>query len=169
MPKQWISIPKLQVFCRKFYNETFSSIKTNYIDTGLVRFVYRDLPILSLGHTDALPAANAAECARKQGGDELYFSFHNKIFEGQNELGQGTVTIPEESIYEYAEDLDLNMDEFTSCQENLDFFDEIQADLVDAKVAGLNGTPSFIINGQTVVGAYPYETFETLFEEILNQ
>lgn len=156
-------------FCRKFYNETLPQIKENYIDTGLVRFAYRDLPLPSLGHTDATPAANAAECAREQEGDEMYFSFHDKIFEGQNALGNGTVKIPSESLYSYAEELGLDMDAFTSCQENLDYEDEIAADSAVARSIGINGTPAFVINGQVVTGAYPYETFVEVFETILNQ
>lgn len=154
-------------FCRKFYNETLPSIKKNYIDTGLVRFAYRDLPLVGLGHSDATPAANAAECARKQEGDEMYFAFHDKIFEGQNLLGAGTVTISEENLYAYAEELGLDMDEFTSCQENQDFYEEIQADTAVARSIGINGTPGFVINGRVVTGAYPYETFERLFEQLL--
>lgn len=156
-------------FCRKFYNDTFSQIKENYVDKGLVKLVYRDLPLASLGHKDATPAANAAECAREQEGDEMYFKFHDKIFEGQNLLGQGTVKIPEENLYTYAEELGLNIDEFTTCQESLAFKDEIQADIDVARSIGINGTPSFVINGQIVVGAQPYEVFESIFEQILNQ
>lgn len=156
-------------FCRKFYNETFEQIKENYIDKGLVKFVYRDMPLVSLGHTDSIPASNAAECAREQGGDEMFFQFHNKIFDGENKLGTGTVAIPEDDLYTYAQELDLDMDEFTSCQENLDFEDEIQADFEAGRAAGINGTPAFVINGQVITGAYPYETFESLFEQILNQ
>lgn len=154
-------------FCRKFYNETLPQIKENYIDTGLVKFVYRDLPLISLGHTDATPAANAAECARDQEGDDMYFAYHDLIFEGQNELGNGTVAIPEESLYAYAEELGLDIDEFTSCQENLDFEDEIAEDTAVARSIGIGGTPAFVINGEVVTGAYPYETFEALFEQLL--
>lgn len=154
-------------FCRKFYNETLAQIKENYIDTGLVKFVYRDLPLVSLGHTGAIPAANAAACAREQKGDEMFFAFHNKIFDGQNLLGNGTVSIPDESLYQYAEELGLDMDAFSSCQENLDYEDEINADAEVAKSIGINGTPGFVINGQIVTGAYPYSTFESVFEELL--
>lgn len=155
-------------FCRKFYNEALPKIKENYIDKGLVKLVYRDLPLVSLGHSDATPAANAAECARLQGGDETYFTYHDLIFEGQNKLGSGTVKIPEESLYAYAEDLNLNMDTFKTCQENQEFYAEIQKDSEDAQAAGLSGTPAFVINGQVVIGAQVYEVFESVFNEILN-
>lgn len=155
-------------FCRAFYNDTLTQIKENYIDQGLVRLVFRDLPLVSLGHTDATPAANAAECARAQKGDEIYFAFHDLIFEGENKLGSGTVKIPEESLYAYAEKLGLNMEEFGTCQENQEFYEEIEKDSEEARVAGINGTPTFVINGEMVVGAQPYAVFEGIFNEILN-
>ncbi|MEK9159285.1 MAG: DsbA family protein [Patescibacteria group bacterium] len=154
-------------FCRSFFNETLPLIKENYIDKGLVKLVYRDMPLTSLGHTDATPAANAAECARDQGGDEVYFAYHDLIFEGENKLGYGTVKIPEESLYTYAEQLGLDADQFKECQEGQKYYDEIAEDSAAGRAAGMNGTPSFVINGQLVIGAYPYETFEQIFNELL--
>lgn len=154
-------------FCRTFFNETLPLIKKNYIDKGLVKFVYRDMPLTSLGHTDATPAANAAECAREQGGDEMYFAFHDLIFEGENKLGYGTVSIPEESLYTYAKELSLDETAFRECQEGQRYYEEIAADTSAGRAAGMRGTPSFIINGQMIVGAYPYESFEQILNELL--
>ncbi len=154
-------------FCRSFFNETLPLIKENYIDKGLVKFVYRDMPLTSLGHTDATPAANAAECAREQGGDEIYFAYHDLIFEGENKLGYGTVSIPEESLYSYAKELNLDEAAFRECQEGQDYYDEIAADSAAGRAAGMSGTPSFAINGKIVVGAYPYESFEQVLNQFL--
>ena len=154
-------------FCRTFFNETLPSIKENYIDKGLVKLVYRDLPLTQLGHTDALPAANAAECAREQGGDDVYFKYHDLIFTGEDKLGYGTVQIPTESLYAYATELGLDETKFKECQEGQKYYDEIAEDSAAGRAAGMNGTPSFVINGQLVIGAYPYETFEQIFNELL--
>src|SRR3989338_7030937 len=67
-------------FCRKFWTETLPSIQKKYIDTGKVKFVYRDLPLTSI-HPSAQPAAEAANCVREKGGDEAYFKMHDKIFQ----------------------------------------------------------------------------------------
>ncbi|MBU0981663.1 DsbA family protein [Patescibacteria group bacterium] len=155
-------------FCRSFYNETLPEIKKNFIDKGLVRFVYRDLPLTQLGHKDSLPAANAAECARLQGGDEIYFAYHDKIFQGQNELGNGVVPIPAESLSAYAKELNLDMEEWSTCQDSLKFESEIKNDAAVAYDNHMNGTPSFVINGQVVVGAQPYNIFEQIFNNLLN-
>src|SRR3989344_5210701 len=53
-------------FCARFYSDTLPQIQKEYIDTGKVKFVYRDFPLSSI-HPQATPAAEAAECAKEQG------------------------------------------------------------------------------------------------------
>ena len=52
-------------FCARFHSETLPHIIENYVDTGQVKFVYRDFPIQNI-HPNAVPAAVAAECADEQ-------------------------------------------------------------------------------------------------------
>src|SRR5277367_6195365 len=61
-------------FCRKFHSETFAEIKKNYIDTGKVRYVSRDLPLDF--HPNAAPAAQAARCAGEQ---HKFWEMHDAI------------------------------------------------------------------------------------------
>src|SRR3989344_9492200 len=75
-------------FCRKFWTETFNQLKAEYIDTGKVKFVYRDFPLTSI-HPAAEPAAEAANCVRELGGDEAYYKMHDKIFQEGNILDGG--------------------------------------------------------------------------------
>src|SRR3989338_2170059 len=74
-------------FCARFRDQTFDQLKAEYIDTGKVKFVYRDLPLTSI-HSMAQPAAEAAECVRDyaKGSNEAYFKMHDKIFAGQTSL-----------------------------------------------------------------------------------
>ncbi len=65
-------------FCQKFHSETFPQIKKTYIDTGKVRFVYRDFPLSF--HPGAQPAAEAAECAHAQG---KFWEMHEALFSEQ--------------------------------------------------------------------------------------
>lgn len=159
-------------FCRSFYLGAYQQIKSEYVETGKVRLIYRDLPLSF--HQDALPAALAAECARAQGGDEVYFAMHDKIFEGQNKLNQEqdpsrvlTVEIPDESLNQYATELGLDVSKFQSCVTNEEFKDEIAADQADAQKAGIDGTPGFIINGKVISGAQPFSTFQQVIEAAL--
>ncbi len=152
-------------FCRRFYNDTLPELKAKYIDTGKAKLVYRDFPLSF--HKDATPAAAAAECAREQKGDDIYFAYHDLIFEGQNELGQGTVNIPEESLKQYAGELGLNTNEFNECLASNKYAAEIQKDFADGQSAGVSGTPAFLINGQMLSGAQPFSSFEQVIEALL--
>lgn len=149
-------------YCRSFYNGAYSEIKKNFVDTGKVKIVYRDYPLSF--HEGAFPAALAAECARDQGGNEIYFAMHDMIFDGQNALGSGTVKIPEEDLLAYAQSLDLDMSEFGECYDGEKFKDEIYKDQADGQSIGINGTPGFVLDGQIISGAQPY----SVFEEALN-
>ncbi len=144
-------------FCGKFYEETLPYIDENYIDTGLVRLVFRDLT-LSI-HEEAEPAAIAAECAGEQGN---YFGMHNDLFENQDDLG-------EELYLELARNLGLDIDEFSECLEDEDgeMAAEIAADAADGESYGVSGTPAFFVNGELISGAQSYEVFEEAIERAL--
>ncbi len=155
-------------FCRKFWTETMPQLKKNYIDTGKVRFVYRDFP---LGfHPNAGPAAEAAECAREVGGsDEAYYKMHDKIFQEQNKLDGGDPnTGPVQSTVSEGWDLkkwakDLGYD-IGSCLDSGKYTDEVQNDESDGQASGVQGTPGFFINGQPLSGAQPYSVFKQMID-----
>ena len=153
-------------YCRSFYNGAYAEIKKNFVDTGKVKFVYRDYPLSF--HDGAFPAALAAECARDQGGDDVYFAMHDMIFDGQNALGSGTVKIPEEDLLVYAENLGLDMNEFGECYDGEKFKDEIYRDQAEGQSIGIDGTPGFILEGQVISGAQPYSVFEEAINSILS-
>jgi len=160
-------------FCRKFWTETLPSIKSEYIDTGKVRFVYRDFPLTSL-HPSAEPAAEAAECVREQGGNEAYFKMHDKIFSEQNKLDggdptagpvRGTVQFTSTDLKQWAKDIGYDIDK---CLDSGKFKSEVQKDLSDATAAGGQGTPYFVINGKPLSGAQPFSAFKQVIDAELN-
>ena len=122
---------------------------------GKIRFVYRDLPLPS--HPEAAPSAEAAHCAGEQG---AYWGFHDALFSGQFPLGRA-------AYEQYAAALGLDSTAFTACLDDHRFQDEVETDMADANRLGLNGTPSFIINGRIVVGALPFESFKAIIDEEL--
>jgi len=98
-------------FCAQFHSSTLLQIQENYVDTGKVKFVYRDFPIQEI-HPNAVPAAVAAECANEQG---LFWQYHDKLFENQNSWER----LVEENVVNefkaYAADLGLNTSQFNDC------------------------------------------------------
>lgn len=149
-------------FCRSFWNETLPLIKSKYIDTGKVRFVYRDFPLSF--HESAHVAAEAAECAEDQG---KFWTMHDKIFSEQKKLGQGTIQFSVADIKKWGVESGLNPVSFGQCLDFGKYRAEVDKDLADGTVAGVSGTPAFFINGRLVVGAQPFSAFQAVIDEAL--
>jgi len=139
-------------YCTRFYEQTLWQIEKEYIDTGKVKFVYRDFP---LGfHKNAQKAAEATECAGEQG---KFWEMHDKLFE---EGVSGGVS----SFKRFAADIGLDTDEFNECLDSGKMANEVKEDMADGAAVGIRGTPGFIINGQLVSGAQPFENFKQIIE-----
>jgi len=143
-------------FCTRFYTDTFGQLKTKYIDTGKVKFVYRDFPLSF--HQNAQKAAEAAECAGEQ---NKYYEMHNKLFE---DGVSGGVT----AFKGYAEEIGLDTNEFNSCLDSGKMAAEVKKDFNDGAKFGVSGTPAFFINGKLLTGAQPIQAFEQMIEQELS-
>lgn len=75
-------------FCKRAFEQTYPILKSDYINTGKAKFVFRDLP-LPFHDPVATEEAVAANCAKEQGGDKAYFEYHDKIFENTKSNGEG--------------------------------------------------------------------------------
>ena len=140
-------------YCKLWYEQTFTQLMANY--PNQIRFVYRDLPIQ--GHPEAIPAAEAADCA---GAQNAYWDYHNALFDARYGLGR--------TAYEqYASDLGLDMTAFKACLDDHRYQQEVQADGSDAARLGLGSTPTFVVNGRVLVGALPYADFKSVIDEEL--
>ncbi len=153
-------------FCAQFHSLTLPQIQSNYIDTGKVKFVYRDFPIPEI-HPNAVPAAVAGECADEQG---LFWQYHDRLFENQKSweglVGENVV----KEFKAYAADLELNTNQFNACFDSAKYLDEVNHDLRDGVSYGVTGTPGFFIGndqiGFTLVsGAQPYSVFQRVFDQ----
>jgi len=140
-------------YCKSWYDQTYDQLMANY--PGKIRFVYRDLPLPM--HPEAIPAAEAADCAGEQG---AYWKYHDALFSGQYTLGR--------TAYEkYAADLGLDTTAFSTCLDDHRYQAEVKANAADAARLGLTGTPSFVINGRILIGALPFEDFKAVIDEEL--
>lgn len=142
-------------FCTRFYSDTLPQIKKEYIETGKVKFVYRDFPLSF--HANAKKAAEAAECAGEQ---EKFWEMHDKLFD---EGVKGGVSL----FKQFAVDIGLDTKKFNECLDIGKMADEVENDLAAGSNVGISGTPGFIINGQLVSGAQPFEVFKQIIEEEL--
>ena len=158
-------------FCKSFFDETLPQIKSEYIDTGKVKLVIRDLPLDF--HQNAHKEAQAAECAREQGGDSAYFKYHDEIFKRTTSNGTG-LALTELSVI--ANDLGLDGSSLKQCLDSEKYKAEVDKDLADAASYGADGTPSFFIGksdpsgnfqGTILVGAQPANTFTQIIDALL--
>jgi len=138
-------------YCQRWHADVFSNLLEEYPDQ--VRIVYRDFPLTSI-HPEAVPAAEAANCAFEQGS---FWEYHEKLFSGELELGQDT-------YLQYASNLGLDVDSFKECVETERYADEVQADFQYAANLGVQSTPTFFLNGIPIVGAQPYEVFKQIID-----
>ncbi len=146
-------------FCQSFVKNTLPSIIQKYVDTGKVKIVFRHFPLSF--HVNAQISAEAAECASRQGKFEAY---HNMLY--TKGTGDGT-GLDMASLKSYAVQLGLNTTVFNSCVDNHEARDVVASDLAEGKKVGVDGTPSFYINGIQVVGAQPVAVFEQVIDEAL--
>lgn len=121
-----------------------------------LRIVYRYFPLYRI-HQNANLASYAAEAAGRQG---KFWAMHDKIFEGQRSWAEdrnarGTFIV-------YARQLGLSLDQFTADLESNEVHNRVQADLTSGEQIGINGTPTFFINGRQIDNPRIYEQFADL-------
>ncbi len=150
-------------YCRDFHRKQFAQIKKEYIDTGVVQFIHKDLPLRM--HAQAVPAAMVAHCAGAQG---RFWDMHDALFTHQGRLGQGLYP-------ELARQLKLDEAKFKACLEGQAHGQGIGQDVSTARQLGLTGTPSFLIGkieGDTLTivrqsrGAPGFEVFAQEIEKL---
>ena len=138
---------------------TLPQLKRTYIDSGLVRYVAKDFPLSS--HANAATAAEAARCAGAQG---EYWAMRDLLYDRQRQWSSQGAQQVVDTFLGYSEELGLDGVSFRECVESGEFEDLIRQDLWEGEQAGVSGTPSFLINGQLVQGAHPFETFQQLID-----
>jgi protein-disulfide isomerase len=152
-------------YCRRFQAEAWPLIKKNYIDTGKLRFIVRDLPLQF--HSSALPAAEAAHCAGEQG---KFWEMHHALLTGDDPLANG-------GIDRRATQLGLDLERLHACTRANRYESAITRNMAAAEALHVNGTPAFVLGrmanggleGQLVSGAQPYEEFDAAFRQLLAQ
>ncbi|MFC2026312.1 DsbA family protein, partial [Chloroflexota bacterium] len=150
-------------FCARHALQTFMQIDESLVQTGKVRYVFKDLPLTGL-HPQAKLAAEAARCAGAQDQD-AYLAMHNLLFEKQ-QMWSGKASAAE-LFAGYAVDIGLDGESLQTCLVEHKFEAAVQADMKEATEIGFNGTPAFLINGQALVGAQPFDVFEATVESLI--
>ena len=150
-------------FCRRFQASTWPRLKHDYVDTGKLRFIVRDLPLPF--HAAAGPAAEAAHCAGEQG---KFWPMHEALLSGSTGLEP-------QGIERRARALGLDMQRFEACVAAQKYAARIAHNAAEADALGLEGTPAFVLGraiegqlrGERLEGALPYQDFEAALQREL--
>ena len=152
-------------YCRLFHEQVLPSFKREYIDTGLVRFVHKDLPLPF--HDQARPAAAAARCAGEQ---NRYWDLYSAIFDQQTCLEC-------RGVVEIAKGLGLDESALKACMQREATDTLITANISEAQLHNIRATPTFVIGpsrsdgkhqGDIIEGAVPWPQFKALIDQRLN-
>lgn len=141
--------------CADFYTKTFIALKKEYIDTGKIRFVFREFP-----HQDAaLAAFMLARCAPK----EKYFPLIDVFFATQPEWTQD----PLAGLNKIAQQAGFTKESFDACMKNETVAKDILAVRSKAEGFGVTGIPTFFVNGERYEGETTIEAFRAKIDPLL--
>lgn len=151
-------------FCGRFERETLPQLVKDYVETGKVLFVFREMPLQI--HSEAAKSANAAECAGRQG---HFWQMHDRLFAAQDDL-------TDNAFQRYAADLKLDRLLFAACAAE-DPGPKLASDLRSAAVFGVKGTPTFLFGRKSdsdvavifkaLSGARPIGDFRGILDPLL--
>lgn len=150
-------------FCKR-HHPTMKQVLEEY--DGKVSWVYRHFPLDSL-HSQATPAALAAECISALGGNDAFWEFTDAMFENQSSLG--------DALYlAQAKAAGVSESAFTDCYENKEYQSALSADVADGTSGGVTGTPGTIVmqgtdtaSAQLISGALPYASIAQVIDGML--
>ena len=146
-------------FCGRFFTDTEPQIDEQYMQSGMVRFGYFNFAFLG---PESTWAAEAAECAADQ---NKFWEYHDKLYSSQSGENQGAFN--KDNLKKFAEELGLDTSAFNECLDLGKYTQLIQDESSMASSIGVRSTPTFLINGQALVGAQPFAIFEQTIDSLL--
>lgn len=147
-------------YCKLFHDETYPRIVEDYISNGRVRYVFRPFPPYELGV--------AVLCANDQ---DKFLEYHNEIFKEVENIEKA------DDLKTLAKNIGLEIEQFNQCFDSQkylakaqEWYQQANNDFEDAGIpSDQRGTPTFVVNGELLIGAQPYENFVEVIERKLGE
>jgi protein-disulfide isomerase len=151
-------------FCRKYTAEVFPQIKKEYVDTGVLLYVFRHMPLDT--HPTAPQAAVAAVCATRQ---DKFWPLHDRFFAAARPVQPA-------DLERHARAVGVDLARFRLCMKGIARQD-VEDDLREAQRVGFAGTPGFALGANLgdqrmrlegrLAGAAPFARFKAVLDELL--
>ena len=148
--------------CADFHTNTLPKIKKEYVDTGLVRIVFRDFPF----NYPALLGSMMMRCIPK----DVRYDYMNVLYQLQTTWVNRDPKISKKELYKIMQSGGMTKEEFDTCYTNLDNENLILEGVMAAqKTFNIKSTPSFIVNGNLIEGNKNLKEFRQIIDKILNE
>lgn len=139
-------------FCGRHARETEPKLIKDYVDKGLVRIEWRDLPYLGAESNDAAAAGRAAAAQGR------FWEFHNAVYAKERRVNSGA--LDGDALRDIARSIGLDLARFDTDRASAATRTAVLRDQQEATSMGITGTPAFIVGDTPIVGAQPYEAFK---------
>ena len=148
--------------CADFHNNTLNEIKEEYVDTGKVKFAFRDFPF----NYPALAGSMMMRCVP----NNVRYDYMNALYKLQNKWVSRDITKTKAELYKIMQSGGMQQEEFDSCLANVDLENDILDEVMQAQGEfNIRSTPSFIINGKLISGNKNIKEFRQIIDKILSQ
>ncbi len=148
--------------CADFHNDTLESLKTEYIDTGKVKFVFRDFPF----NYPALVGSMIIRCVP----NDARYQYMNALYKLQKNWVRREHSDTKKELYKIMQSGGMQQEDFDACLSDINLENDILEDVMNAqKEFNIRSTPSFIINGVLYSGNKNIKEFRQIIDKILSQ
>lgn len=146
-------------FCERYFTHNQPAIINDYVNTGKVKFFWKDYAFLG---QESFWAAEAARCANDQG---KFWDYHDYLYSHQGAENSGAFS--KAKLQAFAVALGLNSSQFNNCLNTDKYLAAIQQETQYGNSVGVQGTPTTFINGTLVSGAVPYSQLKSAIDAAL--
>ena len=147
--------------CQYFFQTAVKQLKEEYVQTGKVRFVFRQFAFLG---EESQWAGEASECANEQG---RFWDYYDKLYQEQN--GENVGIFSKDNLKRFASEIGLDIASFNQCLDSGRYIEKVKQETQEGQEAGVRGTPSVFVNGQYVEKGIQYQVLQPAVEAALGK
>jgi len=148
--------------CADFHNDTLEVLKSEYINNGKVKFIFRDFPF----NYPALAGSMILRCVP----EDVRYDYMNGLYKLQNNWVNKDQAKTRSELYKIMQSGGMQQDDFNACLSNVDLENQLLEGVMEAqREYKISSTPSFIINGVLYSGNKNIKEFRQIIDKILSQ
>lgn len=143
--------------CANYNGEGYPVLRSNYVDPERIRYEHHDFPI-PVANPGSWEAANAARAVQDRRDDAAYYEYADRLFANYSEISSGGPDL----YAEIAGEMDLDGDAISQAGVNRIYDRTVRRDREEGIEDGVEGTPTFVVNGEIVASGWGGETLATV-------